>query len=304
MADQPGLRACSYCGSLDISPTLLFGGPVPWVDHHDGGYECRNCGRTGVPLDFRSMDELEAFRRSIGGAEEQAPQDFVAVPLILMGVQDDGPYALEATWSDGFRATGRAEHALSHKSALKASGHDDVALLDLAGITSGDPAFHVLKPLLRGRSRTWLDIGARGEQDLFDAFTMGAARTLVGTMKARSADLLQEAYGLSDNAVPCVHVHQGRALWGSRRVDADLPSTLRAISDIGFQTLAVIDLDSLGKGRADERLASSAARAGAEVVFGGGCGPEDAERMRSLGLAGMFIDPFRAAAAERDRSPS
>ena len=30
-------------------PTLLFGGPLPWVDHNDGGYRCRSCSRTACP---------------------------------------------------------------------------------------------------------------------------------------------------------------------------------------------------------------------------------------------------------------
>ena len=52
------------------------------MDHNDGGYICRNCGKTAVPLDFDTLDELKAFQRSLSGKVDDSTQTFYQVPIL------------------------------------------------------------------------------------------------------------------------------------------------------------------------------------------------------------------------------
>ena len=84
MVEKVTLRACPYCGSMDTHPALLFGGPIPWVDHNDGGYICRSCGRTAVPLDFDNIDELKNYQREISRNKDTSAnsETFLSIPIL------------------------------------------------------------------------------------------------------------------------------------------------------------------------------------------------------------------------------
>jgi len=307
MNEKVTLRACPYCGSMDTRPALLFGGPLPWVDHNDGGYRCRSCGRTAVPLDFDSVDDLKTFQRSIvskGGADEDC---FMHVPIMPIDTISalrvpyiDLPVAqvanvVEVEWEGGYRIKGRKERFSRYWRAVHGPRYSakEIALLDLSGVRDGRPNFDVLKALIKSKYQVWLDLGVRDTEDVFDAFAMDVARTVVGTMTAPSMELFEEAFDLSDRIVPCVH-YDGRALWPSGSAGPkDLGRTIAALADIGYEAIGVLDLRRIGRGQGiDAALLETLSAMDAGIIMGGGVTELDLPALRSAGMKGAFMDPF------------
>ena len=219
MTRRVALRACPYCGSLDTHPALLFGGPLPWVDHNDGGYECRNCGKTAVPLDFDSWMSLrrsdEAWsRRCRRMKETSATYPFCQSTFVLFRLPVvDLPIGqiaevVEAEWLNGhIEPTGQRVKFQQYWSAVGGPQYSakEIALWDLSGIRDAHPNFEVLKRLVRSRYRVWLDLGMRDIQDVFDSFAMDVSRAIMGTLTSPDLELFEEAFELSDHVIPCIH---------------------------------------------------------------------------------------------------
>ena len=75
------ISACPHCGSRDIEPEVIFGGPMAGVDNKDEGYICHQCGKKAVPLDFVSQSELRAFKED-NMEQDQAPKSFKHIPIM------------------------------------------------------------------------------------------------------------------------------------------------------------------------------------------------------------------------------
>ncbi len=196
MSDERILRACPYCGSLDTHPALLFGGPIPWVDHNDGGYICNNCGRTAVPLDFRDLDELISFQKSLSMKIVEAnPPDFMRIPLVpLAGRLTDKssinlPVAnstliTQIEWQNGkFVASGASSTYSQYLRAISiAIGRSSaIALMDLNSINGNEPFYDILKKLIKSKNQVWLDIRMDKEDDIFDAFSLDISKAMLST---------------------------------------------------------------------------------------------------------------------------
>ncbi len=308
MADKVTIRACPYCGSMDTHPTLLFGGPLPWVDHNDGGYECRNCGRTAVPLDFDTLDDLKAFQRSLTAGAEVASQSFYHVPILPVDTFTlfripviDLPIGqiadvTEAEWRNGrIEPAGQKAKFNRYWRAVDSPRYSakEIALWDLSGIRDGHPNFEVLKKLVRSRYQVWLDFGMRDIQDVFDSFTMDVSRGLIGTLTAPGLELFEEAFELTDRAVPCIH-YDRKVLWPSKRSGPEkLEEAVAELVDIGYEEIGVIDLPRLGKRNGpDAELLARLEYLDAKFILGGGISETDVDRLRASGLRGAFMDPF------------
>lgn len=314
MAEKVTIRACPYCGSMDTRPALLFGGPIPWVDHNDGGYVCRNCGRTAVPLDFDNLDELKAFQRSLASRSREGSQDFYHVPILPIDTISlfnlpviDLPMVqvaevVEAEWRKGrIEATGRRTMFNRYWRAVESPRYSakEVALWDLAGIRDGHPNFDVLKKLVRSKYQVWLDLGMRDVQDVFDSFTMDVSRAILGSLTAPDKEIFEEAFELSDRVVPCLH-YDRKVLWPHRRDGpTDIGRAIRELTDIGYDEIGVIDLPRLGKREGpDPTMLSALEGLEAEIILGGGITEVDVEQLRSAGLRGAFMDPFTPVIGE------
>jgi len=308
MAEKVTLRACPYCGSMDTHPALLFGGPLPWIDHNDGGYTCRNCGRTAVPLDFDSMDELRTFQRSLEAKTQEAAKAFYHIPILPVDTFSlfrlpviDLPVVqiadvVEAEWRGGrIEPAGQRAKFNRYWRAVDSPRYSakEIALWDLSGIRDGHPNFEVLKQLVRSRYQVWLDFGMRDIQDVFDAFTMDVSRAIVGTLTAPDLELFEEAFDLSDRVVPCIHFDR-EVLWPSRRSGpSKLEDAVAELVDIGYEEIGVVDLPRLGQRNGpDLDLLARLERLDAEFILGGGITEMDVERLRSAGMRGAFMDPF------------
>jgi uncharacterized protein related to proFAR isomerase len=307
MSDKVTLRACPYCGSMDTRPALLFGGPLPWIDHNDGGYQCRQCGRTAVPLDFDSVEDLKAFQKSIASRAKGEDGRFMHIPIMPIDTYSllrvpviDLPIAqvanvVEVEWDGGYRIKGRKERFSRYWRAVHSPRYSakEIALLDLSGIQDGRPNFDVLKTLIKSKYQVWLDLGVRDIEDVFDAFAMDVSRTIIGTMTAPSMDVFEEAFDLSDRVVPCVQ-YAGKVLWPSRSSGpSDLMRALSALMDIGFEEIGVLDLQRIGRGQGiDRSLLEALSGSDARIIMGGGVTELEASELRTAGLAGAFMDPF------------
>ena len=307
MANKVTLRACPYCGSMDTHPALLFGGPIPWVDHNDGGYYCKSCGRTAVPLDFDSADDLGTFQRSIAGAGKEGADGFIHIPMMPIDTTAlfripviDLPVAqvaevVEVDWDGRYNIRGQTARFSRYWRAVQSPRYSakEIVLLDLSGIQEGRPNFDVLKTLIKSKYQVWLDLGVRDVEDVFDAFAMDVSRTIIGTMTAPNLGVFEEAFELSDRVVPCVQT-ASEVVWPSRRAGPlVLEDAVAALVDIGFEQVGVIDLTRIGRRTgADRALVERLSQLDAEIILGGGVIEEDVPLMRSSGLAGAFMDPF------------
>lgn len=307
MSDKVTLRACPYCGSMDTHPALLFGGPLPWIDHNDGGYHCRHCGRTAVPLDFDSLEDLKAFQKSIASKAKGEEDHFIHVPIMPIDTYSllripyiDLPIAqiasvVEVEWDDGYRIKGRKEKFSRYWRAVHSPRYSakEIALLDLSGIQDGRPNFDVLKTLIKSKHQVWLDLGVRDIEDVFDAFAMDVSRTIIGTMTAPSIEVFEEAFDLSDRVVPCIQ-YAGKVLWPSRSSGpSDLMGAVSALAGIGFEKIGVIDLRRIGRGQGiDQSLLGVLSEVETGIIYGGGVTELEASALRTAGLAGAFMDPF------------
>ena len=307
MTEKVTLRACPYCGSMDTHPALLFGGPLPWVDHNDGGYYCSTCGKTAVPLDFDSLEDLKAFQKSIVSRSKTEEDGFIHVPIMPVDTFSllripyiDLPIAQVATvveveWDSGFSIKGKKERFSRYWKAVHSPRYSakEIALLDLSGIQEGKPNFDVLKALIKSKYQVWLDLGVRDIEDVFDAFAMDVSRTIIGTMNAPSVDMFAEAFGLSDRVVPCLY-YTGKVLWPSRSAGpSDLVQAVSAMVDIGFEKIGVLDLRRIGRGQGiDQSLLEVLKGLDTGIILGGGVTELEATALRTAGLAGAFMDPF------------
>lgn len=307
MTEKVTLRACPYCGSMDTHPALLFGGPLPWVDHNDGGYYCRSCGRTAVPLDFDSMEDLKAFQKSITAMSKGEETGFVHIPIMPIDTYSllripyiDLPIAqvasvVEVEWDGSFSIRGKKEMFSRYWRAVHGPRYSakEIAILDLSGIQEGRPNFDVLKTLIKSKYQVWLDLGVRDIEDVFDAFAMDVSRTIVGTMTAPSMDLFAEAFDLSDRVVPCIH-YAGKVLWSNGSAGpSDLVQTVSAMADIGYEKIGVLDLRRLGRRQGiDQALLGVLKDLDVDIIMGGGVTELETTAIRTAGLAGAFMDPF------------
>ena len=303
--------ACPHCGSRDIEPRVLVGGPMAGVDNDDRSFRCHACGKSAVPLTFGSTEDWIHFRQEkIRGKErEWVRPDFSSVPILPVDTRPllsvggvDVPLlklaeVVDVRW-DGSNLD-RNEYQVPFDRYWKAiSGQrynaSDILLMDISGIRNGQPNFRVLRELVKHKYDVWLDLGIRSEADLFDAFAIEVSRALVDTSLCGSLKLFEELFALSDRCVPCIQVANDAVIWRRGNAGpASITGSMRALKDIGFDEVAVIDVQRLGTkaGVADSML-DMLEGAEVRVIVGGGVLESDVERIKAKGLNGAFIDPF------------
>ncbi|HTY46572.1 MAG TPA: HisA/HisF-related TIM barrel protein [Methanomassiliicoccales archaeon] len=317
--------ACQHCGSRDIVPKVLFGGPIAGVDNNDNTCRCNECGRTAVPLAFRTVEDWIAFRQEAMQRSESSPikEGFLHIPMMpvdttpllsLGGI--DVPIAKVAEvvsvgWNG--KELARTEYHVTFEryyNAVSGTRYNakDVLLLDLSGINEAKPNFRVMRELVRKKHEIWLDLGIRSEQDLFDAFSVEVSRAFASTSTMTTMKLYQELFELSDRCVPCIQV-AGHVVWGKARAGpAELAEAARRLTSIGFEELAIIDLERIGtrKGASLEFL-EAAKDLGVRTLIGGGVNEADLKNIEEMGFAGALIDPFTPVIADlfgEDGSPT
>jgi uncharacterized protein related to proFAR isomerase len=312
------IRACPYCGSEDIFPKVIFGGPLAGVDNKDGSYRCRSCGKLAVPLDFASEEERSSFR-GVNMDQNEQTTTFKHIPIVPVDTRTlfsigsiDLPLGSVAEvvsikW-DG-KCLARTEYSAKFSRYWKAvSGQrynaSEVMLLDLAGIMSAHPNFDALRQLLKRKYNVWLEIGMRDENDLFDAFAMGVSTAVAGSLCCRHIDMFKELFELSDRCIPCLYLDDG-VVWerpGAGPRDSD--EAIEALKGIGFDEIAIIDLPRLGtRSGFSKELVAKALEHGIALHVGGGITEKDFESLERMGVAGALADPFTPVIEDIVESP-
>lgn len=307
MAEDKKIKACPYCGSIEVVPKILFGGPLPGIDAKDGSYVCRNCGKEAVPLYFRSFDDWYAFFENRGDASKPVDLAFVGVPII--------PVNTAALFSLGkfdfpIGKTAKVVNIIWHNNSIiprddgvpfdtywkaafdKRYNASAVLIMDLAGVREAKPNFKVLKDLTKKNREIWLDIGMRTVQDLFDSFAMEVSRAIVSTMTSTGLGIFNEVFELSDRCLPCIYLDE-EIVWAKKRAGPSrIKEMAKKLKSIGYEEMAVVDLKRLGtangvsRGLLEEMLACEI-----DIYIGGGVIETDLEFLREKGVAGALIDP-------------
>jgi len=307
------IRVCPYCGSEDIVPKILFGGPLAGVDNKDESYVCRNCGVRAVPIDFEEEMEAKDFRNEkiMNVYEEPDRKDFLHIPILPLDTASpfrlggfDNPIGKTAEvvdlfWKGNHFARGEYRAPFLHYwRAISGSRYnaEHIFLMDLAGIEEGRPNFRALKKLIKRRYEIWLDLGMRSLQDLFDSFALDISWAVAGSLTLPGTRLFEEIYELSDRCIPCLYL-DGKVIW-PRRVGAqdDPERIIRFLERIGFESVAVLDLRRLGtRTGADRSLLRRLEGADPAIFVGGGVTEGDLVLMEEKGFTGALMDPFTPA---------
>ncbi|MGD0056919.1 MAG: HisA/HisF-related TIM barrel protein [Methanomassiliicoccales archaeon] len=316
MFEDPGrIRACPYCGSKDIAPKILFGGPLAGVDNKNGSYVCHNCGREAVPLDFASQEELRFFQKDVLGTREKVSQrrGFTHIPIVPVDTTSlfsiagfDLPIGqvaevVSVEWNG--RTLSRTEYGAPFVKYLKAVegkryNATDILLIDLSGIQDGKPNFKVLRELIRRKYNVWLDLGMRSMQDLFDSFAMEISMAVASSLTVPSMKLLRDMFELSDKCLPCLFLDRD-VVWSVQNGPKKFGDVVRELKGIGFDEVGVIDLTRLGKRSGISRdFVSRLSDCDLDVVVGGGVIESDLNKLQEAGFAGVFIDPYTPVIAD------
>jgi uncharacterized protein related to proFAR isomerase/DNA-directed RNA polymerase subunit RPC12/RpoP len=307
MVEDKRIKACPYCGSIEIVPKILFGGPLPGVDAKDGTYVCENCGREAVPLHFRSFDEWNAFFKDTGDASKSIDSTFARVPIV--------PINTAALFSLGkfdfpIGKTAKVVNIVWHNNSIvprddgvpfdtywkaafdKRYNASAILIMDLAGIAEAKPNFKVLKDLTKKKHEIWLDIGMRSIQDLFDSFAMEVSKAIASTITSTGLEIFNEVFELSDRCLPCIYFDE-EIVWAKKRAGpSKLKEMAKKLKSIGYGEMAVVDLRRLGTANGVSRdfLAETLA-CDLDIYVGGGVIETDLEFLKEKGVAGAFIDP-------------
>ena len=281
------------------------------IDNDDRTFRCRACGNKAVPITFSSTEDWIHFRQSKikGKEQERARPEFSTVPILTVDTRPllsvggiDIPIlklaeVVDLRW-DGSNIDRNDYHVSFDRYWKAVSGQrynaSDIMLMDLSGVRNGNPNFRVLRELVKHKYDVWLDLGIRSEADVYDAFAIEVSRALVDTSLCNSLKLFDEIFALSDRCVPCIQVANGEVIW--RRANAGpatIKGSIKAMKDIGFEEVAVIDVRRLGtKLGITEDMLSELEGSEVRVIVGGGVLESDLERIKMKGLKGAFIDPF------------
>ena len=302
--------ACPYCGSREVTPRVLFGGPMATVDNDDGTYRCHECGRTVRPITFSSAEEWVLFRQSImKQGKEEIKKGFLHIPIVPVDTRPlfsmagiDLPFVkvtevVSVNWQEG--RLERSDYAAKfdrywNAVAGKMYNASEIMLMDLSGIQDARPNFRALRELVKRKYDIWLDLGIRSEQDIFDAFSVEISHAMASTSTISNKGLFQELFDLSDRCIPCIQTSNGRTVWASNKAgSSDLRVTLDYLSHIGYEKVAVFDLDRLGrKTGVSSALLGLPQQTEMKVFIGGGVLESDLKEIEEHGFVGAFIDPF------------
>ncbi|MDD1743294.1 MAG: hypothetical protein LUO85_01555 [Methanomassiliicoccales archaeon] len=281
------------------------------VDNDDRTFRCHACGKNAVPITFSSTEDWIHFRQSKikGKEQERVRPDFSSVPILPVDTRPllsvggiDMPIlklaeVVDLRW-DGSNMDRNDYHVSFDRYWRAISGHrynaSDILLMDLSGVRNGQPNFRVLRELVKHKYDVWLDLGIRSEADIYDAFAIEVSRALVDSSLCGSLKLFEEIFALSDRCVPCIQVANGEVIWKrSNAGPASLMGSIKAMKDIGYEEVAVIDVRRLGtKQGVNEAMLEELEGAEIRVIVGGGVVESDQDHIKAKGFQGAFIDPF------------
>ncbi|HEV8595257.1 MAG TPA: HisA/HisF-related TIM barrel protein [Thermoplasmata archaeon] len=303
------IAACSHCGSVRVYPRIWVQGFLPTINDDRQTYVCRDCGGEGMLLRFGTEEERARFAEETrtGRAFSDPPKPAAdsipilpidAVPILeVRGIEAPihRPKVVDVAWRDG--RLRRGEYRVDFETYWDAVGGPRynagrLYVLDLAGINHGKPEFETLRAIAK-RTELFLDLGAQDPEDVMDGYMVDAESVIVGTKCLESVAQFEEIRAISEGVVPCLDYAEGVVWSDLAREDRELRSVTAKLRDMGFRTLAVMDLARLGTFLGpDPRLVSALQGLDFELFLGGGIREEDAAELREKGIPHALVDPF------------
>ncbi len=305
------VAACARCGSGRVHPKLLVMGPIAGIDSDSRSYICEVCHHEGLPVIFDTDAQRARFEREAEGKATPAaaplPKEALSIPILpvdtepLLDVKPLDLIPMRVATVVGVRWDGRTivpgGYRVSFQEYWDAIGGprynaSRVFMYDLGGINRANPNFDVMRHLVK-RCDVWLDLGARETDELMDGYMLDVERVVAGSKNLPGLDAFIEAYGLSNEILPCLDWH-GRVAWAdSRETRTDLREVLRSLEAVGFREVCVMDLRRLGTELGpDPELVRLLADAPRSVYLGGGIRETDIAGLKEQGFLGGLVDPF------------
>lgn len=280
------VKVCSHCGSNDIDlPSGIES--IPGLTVNEKCY-CHTCGRISVPI----MVEKTAQQQP----EDTDDDNFQTLSLLPITADAQALAALvtEIGWGEGqYIQTGRDENFESYRGRVTNNpDYSGMMILDLKGIKTGHPDFNILKKAVKHKYNVWLDTGIATESDVFDAFTLDAYRVVCNSLCAASMNLFEEAFALSDHILPCLCLAENKVQWSRFAGEKDAYRAIRMLKDLGYEEIAVIDLDQLGNAQFNSlAYAAKLSETFSGIILGGGVHQCDVSALKEAGLAGAIVEP-------------
>lgn len=304
------VAACSHCGSVRVYPKIWVQGFLPTVNDERQTYVCRDCGTEGMLLRFSSDGERARFAEEARtGRTFEDPQKPVAdaipilpidaVPILevhgIEAIPIHRPKVVDARWTD--HRLRRGEYRVDVEAYWEAVGGPRynagrLFILDLAGINHGKPEFETLRTISK-RATVLLDLGAQDPEDVMDGYMVDVESVVVGTKRLDALAQFEEIHAISEGVIPCLDFAEGVVWSDLSREDRDLRTVAARLREIGFPSLAVMDLARLGTfAGPDPGLIAELQGLDFKLLLGGGVREEDAPGLREKGIAHALIDPF------------
>lgn len=314
--------ACGRCGSGRVHPKLLVMGPLPGIDSDSRTFVCESCGHQGLPVIFDTEEVRAQFEREKRGAsvpEVPTPRERVlSIPILpvlttplldlralefvpvriasIVGVRWDGraiaPTPYRVSFQEYWDAIGGPRYNASR-----------VFMLDITGINRANPNFEILRHLVK-RCDVWLDLGAREPDEVMDGYMLDVERVVAGSKTLASLRAYEELHALSSDVLPCLD-WDGKVVWrDARETRTDAREVARALRDIGFSSVCVMDLQRLGTvSGPDSALLATLQGLDLDVYLGGGLQETDIAGLEERGFAGGLVDPYTPVIRDLLRPP-
>lgn len=288
------VRVCPFCYSHEIDEVALIGGPMAQLDNDNGTFKCHKCGRVAVPMEFNSWEEYIAF---VWERDETASDDFRMLPMMPMIWNEDTgePFVIDISWNDRLVVGSKMAPFKDYWKVSSKDVYNSIRsfVIDIDGTLTGNTKVTEIQRILRKKADISLDVGIRNEQDVYDCFTMGAWEVIACSWAIPSIDIFEKIIEMTDRCVPCL-CHEKSLVWSKNKGNPDkLEDAIRKLKDIGYDTIAVMDLWSLGKGKfRGEDLIIRGKGLDVNIIAGGGIDIVQAKALKELGADGAILDPF------------
>ncbi len=216
------------------------------------------------------------------------------VPLISSPLEGGNPTdngRVSSIYWDGERlqTKGGSSRWAEHLSELD-DFHDRSTklILDIAGVNDSNADFGGLKKALRRGGPYWLEAGAEDEDDLFDVLTLDPSIAALGSLRAESLEIFEQAMEISDACIPMLYLQDGDVHFKTYMDGLD--AVCRSMTDMGYDECIIMDLDSLG-GPMDKKLWDRVSSLDISCIPAGGIDPEDITYLARTGYKAAVFDP-------------
>ena len=259
---------------------------------------------------FDSAEARDAFRmgkRSELSAKDEGAQKVDSIPIIpLYSKPALGSAVLESILPRSAEVVGimwaggrieRTEYSVRFEDYWRAVGSSrfragTIYVFDLAGIDRAEPSFQTMRELAKCDCRILLDLGASSPEDIMDGFMNDVEKVIASTKSLKGPQDFEGIFALTEDCIPCIDWEDG-VVWAGGNRREPLEPLAKKLSEIGYESLAVMDLARLGRlsGPSPE-LAAACSSLDLSTYLGGGIKEEDVPLLLDKGISTALLDPY------------